>query len=225
MIEEILGIEVIEKDDSEYKSLNGIIGYYDKNDNFCFRIPLLDRAYEDCLAFAKAVYQTNQEEYERRGQSNKWLIIQQIADGKLAEFAVWKYMKSFGYQLSMPDCNIYDEVEKSYEADLYYGIYDIHVKSISVENARKYGQSYLFQRSDPITMGGSQERGVLAFTLGISSNEVWFYGFYPIPLLNGILKNPRLEEMQKTKLALYFEDLSLDQLHFFLEGLGPIDNS
>ena len=52
--------------------------------------------YHDAMDFAKKVYETNKDEYERRDQLDKDVIIRQIANGKVAEWGAYIYIISTG---------------------------------------------------------------------------------------------------------------------------------
>jgi hypothetical protein len=101
--------------------------------------------------FAEACYASTADEYARRGQKNKSKTIDDRRVGTYAEYAVWLYLRSKGYDVSEPDTNIYPKGQKSFSRDLIDrdGI-EFHVKSC--REPYEYPTSWLFQPYDPITI-------------------------------------------------------------------------
>ena len=96
-----------------------------------------------CEKFADDQLKGSAKLYAYRGESSKIKMREDIVIGKLAEVGACKFFKS-----KKPDFTIYERSKKSYSADLKLGNMRIHVKSQSKESIRKYGHSWLFQRSD-----------------------------------------------------------------------------
>lgn len=167
-------------------------------------IPLKDSTYDKCIDFAEECYETNIEEYARRGQHSKWAIIQQITDGKFAECGVYVYLKQFSDSLSLPDFGVYS-YGKSYSCDLYYKAYKIHVKTQRKSTQDKYGQSYLLQKTDPIAIKPTLS-DIICFTTVKDSDTVLLDGFMSCRRMIKWLTLPKKVELQKTKNAIYLSD-------------------
>ena len=101
--------------------------------------------YNKCVDFANKQLKTSKALYTYRGENKKEKIVYDIIVGKLAELAVTKFLKC-----SKPDFTIYERRKKSYSPDLRLGNLRIHVKGQSEESVKRYGHSWLFQRSDQI---------------------------------------------------------------------------
>ena len=69
--------------------------------------------------FSKYSVFSSLSEYEKRNQFNKEKIINDIYNGKKAEFLVYNYLIYKQKKLTSPDLNIYEKYKKSYDADLY----------------------------------------------------------------------------------------------------------
>lgn len=166
---------------------------------------------DKCLDFAEDCYKSNKDEYKRRGQCDKWAIIQQIFIGKIAEYGVYNYLcdKSM-FQMLSPDLVIYDKGNKSYDADLFFNGFNIHVKSQDERQVKTYGRSYLLQKNDPITIAPKLS-DIACFTSVIPDiHNVLVHGFITCNRLIKWLGTPKKEALRATKHAIYLsEDMNL----------------
>lgn len=104
-----------------------------------------------CKHFAFKSYATNEDCYSKRGQSDTYKIIDDITVGKLAEWGVFfMYLQEGRHNISSPDMNIYSIRNKSYDPDLKWGLYRLHIKSQTFESSERYGSSWMFQAKDPL---------------------------------------------------------------------------
>lgn len=103
-----------------------------------------------CEAFANRVVETNKDEYARRKQSDLAKIKNDIVIGKLAEWGVYFIYLERGRYLNTPDMQIYPKETKSFDPDLRWGLYNLHIKSQTYESAERYGDSWIFQTKDPL---------------------------------------------------------------------------
>ena len=167
--------------------------------------------YHDAMDFAKKVYETNKDEYERRDQLDKDVIIRQIANGKVAEWGAYIYIISTGSWSTPPDMNIYEPTKKSYACDLKTKKYDIHVKSISSYNLERYGASWVFQKNDPVITTPTMRDCVFFVSIG-DNNEKYEYTTCDIEKrcaaskLQGLYKPLRKKNLD-SKVAIYLEDI------------------
>lgn len=187
----------------------------------CVVIELPFGDFEKCNAFAHNVYESNKDCYQGRRQTNKEAIIRQIITGKLGEFAVYYFMNSYlGWHSNEVDLEVYGKNRKSFEPDFRAGkiepssaIYNIHVKSILCNSAKKYGLSWLMEKKDPIFKNDSNMSEVFAFCQVLGKNLVHFYGFLPLPMVR--LGEPRKKALE-SKYAIYFEDQNKEELVYTL---------
>jgi hypothetical protein len=147
-----------------------------------------------CKNFAENCYWTNAPEYERRNQNNPEKIKQDIAYGKMAEFGVYFMLLEKGMKhITIPDTNIYNHKSKNFEADLKCEGFSFHIKTQTLKSALRFGQSWMFQKKDPIvTTPRSYE-----YFIGTQLNEDGFE-------VNILLSKPATE--------LKFEDPVLEKL-------------
>jgi hypothetical protein len=104
-----------------------------------------------CQHFAERSYQTNIDCYALRKQTSPEKIKQDIMLGKLAEWGVYFIYLARGRQsICPPDLQVYDASRKSFDPDLHWGLYNLHVKSQTFESADRYGDSWIFQSKDPL---------------------------------------------------------------------------
>lgn len=104
-----------------------------------------------CENFADRVLQTNVDEYARRNQNSQKKIWSDIFTGKLAEWGVYFiYLERGRKNIDPPDMRIYGRSDKSFDADLRWGLFNLHIKSQVFESAIKYGDSWMFESKDPL---------------------------------------------------------------------------
>ena len=104
-----------------------------------------------CEHFADRVISTNKDCYKRRKQSNLHKIREDILIGKIAEWAVYFiYLERNRTNITPPDMQIYSVEDKSFDSDLRYGLYNLHIKAQTSKSADQYGDSWIFQAKDPL---------------------------------------------------------------------------
>ena len=103
-----------------------------------------------CHWFSKYSVFSSLSEYEKRNQFNEDKIINDIYNGKKAEFLVYNFLISKQKKLASPDLNIYERYNKSYDADLHLKNVNIHVKSHKVNG--NFPVSWVFQKKDPLLL-------------------------------------------------------------------------
>ena len=101
-----------------------------------------------CELFSRFSFSSSLDEYNRRGQHNSDKIINDIYNGKVAEFMVYNFFIKKGRSVSSPDLNIYSKKMKSFDADLVVGDVNVHVKSHISNNI--FPVSWMFQKNDPL---------------------------------------------------------------------------
>lgn len=151
--------------------------------------------------------------YTYRGETNVSKMEEDIIIGTMGEYAVYNLLKDLQLTCSKPDLKIYTGRKKSFGADLkaYSKLenFDVHVKSQSLKSEKRYGKSYLFQRSDKL-VSSPQVSDVMAFcTVDVENEEVEIVGFVNSKImadlqLYGECKVPRYRH---SKVAVYLETL------------------
>jgi hypothetical protein len=162
-----------------------------------------------CKEFAAKCAPTVLANYRKRNQINPQKIELDIYNGKIAEYAVYEYLRLSSIDCTEPDTKIYLGRSKNFNADLCTHSFDIHVKSQSEESARLYGKSALFQKTDKLITAPSQ-RDLLCF-VETRPDRCVIIGF--IQAVNMRYELPKIPQIAFTKVAAYIESLK-DHLFF-----------
>ena len=153
-----------------------------------------------CFEFAKSSSVTSLDEYARRNQNAGDKIIQDIYYGKVAEFMVSNMLLEHGRQPSTPDLEIYQARQKSYDADLTCNGVAIHVKSHMYSGY--YPVSWVFQKRDRLTQGGSKDY------LALVVMDERFSGHCYLLQANGVkFEPPKKESLRANKVCIYERSL------------------
>jgi len=161
--------------------------------------------------FVEESYASSLDYYKTRGQENADKIKQDIYNGRLAELAVYKHYHGLeGCQIGMPDFNVYDGSNKSYEADLFFTFnekkYNLHVKSQHIDQANRFGSSWSFQKNDSLTTRPVKEDMVCLCKV-INKTTVEIMKPIKATKLIGVYGEPKLERLKHSKAVLYWKDL------------------
>lgn len=124
-----------------------------------------------CEAFADRVIHSNKDEYARRKQLNLEKIRKDLVVGKLAEWGVYFIYLARGRYLNTPDMQIYPKEHKSFDPDLRWGLYNLHIKSQTIESAFNYGDSWIFQAKDPLFEFSNDYDIVIGCRVGLDDFE------------------------------------------------------
>jgi hypothetical protein len=145
--------------------------------------------------------------YEKRGGFK----IEDIIVGAMAELAVYKMLKDAGFKINKPDFTVYDKSKKSYDGDLSDGTRHFHVKGQSRESAKRYGDSWLMQKYDPLIRNPDKVRNnyLVPCSVSMKKNEVVIKGIYTFSTLHrlGLFMDCKVPWFNKTKCAIYGEFL------------------
>jgi hypothetical protein len=161
-----------------------------------------------CVAFADRVIESNKDEYARRKQSNLTKIKNDILVGKLAEWGVYFIYLKRGRYLNTPDMQIYPKEYKSFDPDLSWGMYNLHIKAQTVESSLRYGNSWIFQAKDPLFEFSNGHDIVVGCRVSIDDFE---RGAFVEIMLEKQFKQLRFGETKLSKFggnkkAIYLED-------------------
>lgn len=149
-----------------------------------------------CEAFANRVIDTNKDEYARRKQLNLGKIRNDIIVGKLAEWGVYFiYLKRDRY-LDPPDMSIYQSRDKSFDPDLRWNMFNLHIKAQTQESSLRYGDSWIFQSKDPLFEFSNQYDIVIGCRVSIDDFE---HGALIQIMLEKPFKNIRFGETKLNK--------------------------
>lgn len=118
----------------------------------------LDQVLVDkCKKFAEDSVDTNLEVIEKRNQDpeERDRVIRQIAHGKVGEEVTRLVYAPYYPELTVPDHQIYQKKDKSWEEDLIDPISDIRigVKTKRQEDAKRWGASWMFELTDKKIFG------------------------------------------------------------------------
>jgi len=166
-----------------------------------------------CRKFAECQLETSKNMYRRRNQANQGVIIKQIMDGKLSEIAVHKFMQDkfayYGCGLTEPNFEIVPPRRKSYEADIYFGKFPLHIKTQSTQSANKYGKSWVFSIGDPLINCPSSTDIIVLTTIDTDNQVVNIYGFLPAMIAKdkALFKAPKIQQLTASKKVLYNENI------------------
>jgi hypothetical protein len=157
-----------------------------------------------CKNFADRVVSTNLDEYSKRNQFNKEKIKHDIFIGKLAEWGVYfLYLERNRKNIDPPDMMIYGKSKKSFDTDLSWGLFKLHIKAQDLDSANRYGDSWLFQIKDPLFDYANEYDIIIACSVG-NNYEVSIK--LEKPFKNLIFSKPKLAKLVDNKKALYLRD-------------------
>lgn len=173
----------------------------------CKLVRISQHFYNNCVNFANKRIGKSSDLYSRRGEKRIEKILNDIVTGTVGEYGVYKYLKSQNVITSKPDLEIYEKRNKSFDADLYNDEVKIHVKSQGTASAKRYGNSWLLQRSDRVTRNPGKNE-YYAFT-EVDGKDVIILG---IVKCSDIIKYDLLEECKvpsyrHSKYALYWNSI------------------
>ena len=145
--------------------------------------------------------------YRYRGESNRDKMIEDVLIGTLGEWASYLYLQRCGILAPEPDMKIYEKRRKSFTADLQSDQGLFHVKSQGEKSAKRYGLSWLLQKTDKVIKEPS-ENEFFIFTQ-VSVPEVEILGIVSAKDLidNELLDEPKVWKYRHTKRALYWENI------------------
>jgi hypothetical protein len=166
-----------------------------------------------CEVFCSKVLHTNADQYYKRKQSDINKIWNDIFYGKISEWGVYFiYLERGRTNVTAPDMKIYSSKQKSFDADLCYGLYNLHVKSQNSESAEKYGDSWIFQSKDPLFASPTEYDIIVGcrVTLDESSKDFIDGALVEIKLEKRFIDlnigSPKLSKFSGDKKAIYLKD-------------------
>ena len=181
-------------------------------------VKITQEQYDKARAFAEQRIGSSKGLYSYRGESKTEKMIEDIIVGTVGEFAAAKYLRSKGLSCTRPDLKIYEAKRKSFDADLFANEsvdielninkeFKIHVKSQSVKSSKRYGNSWLLQKSDKIVKSPSKN-DLFLFT-NVNGLEVEILGVVACKdiVSFNLLDECKVPYYRHSKHALYFNDI------------------
>lgn len=163
--------------------------------------------YDKCRTFAEERIRNSKNLYAYRGATSEAKMIEDTTIGTVAEWAVYKYLKSLDCKCSKPDMKHYNVRNKSFSADLKTDRGLIHVKSQGIVSANKYGASWLFQMQDKI-FKDQESSDLLAFCL-VDGRDVQIQAIVSVGdiVSNDLLDEPKVWRFKDNKRAIYLDSV------------------
>ena len=143
--------------------------------------------------------------YQKRGGFKR----DDVLCGALGEIAAYKMLRANGFKVNKPDFTIHTKGKKSYNADLQDETRSFHVKSQTLSSEKKYGSSWLLQRTDPLLNKDQKSHYVIPSIVNLDNNEVKIFCVANIELIkkNHMVGECSVPWFQKYKVALYWNEL------------------
>lgn len=145
--------------------------------------------------------------YKKRGSFKR----DDILVGGLAEIAVYKLLRKHDFKVNKPDFTIHEKKKKSYGADLQDSFRHFHVKGQSKASAKKYGNSWLFQRHDKLTKQECPHEYIVPCEVCLDTNTVKIFGIITVNQIHrwNCWGECAVPSFRHSKLALYKESLDV----------------
>lgn len=178
------------------------------------RIYVSQEIYDLCNKFAEKSVDSSVDHYEKRNQSNKANIKEQISIGKVGEFGAYFYLQGMISNISKPDLKIYNSENKSFDYDLKSDKYNVHVKSQLMTTAYEFGLSWTFQYGnknsghfDSHIFNNDLNQHII-LTL-VHPTFVDVLSFCNVKVLHeyNLFKDPKVDKLKGIKKVIYYDDL------------------
>lgn len=179
------------------------------------RIKIPQHIRDICEKFSNDVIESNYDCYKNRGQDKLDQILYNLSNGKICQFAAWRWIKYNGFDIEQPDLTIYGKSKKSFDADLKLQNLNIHVKSCSDYIESRYGLSWSFQKQDSL-INDTKNNDAILLTKLITNNkrmqdvviqEVEICNFLYFSKIKKYLKSPIKQNFIGNKVVLYSKDI------------------
>ena len=172
-------------------------------DNYCLDYDI----YKMCQHFSQRVINTNVDEYAKRKQSDIEKIENDILIGKLAEWGVYFiYLERNRNNIDPPDMKVYNVRNKSFEPDLKWGLYNLHIKSQIAESSERYGDSWVFQAKDPLFGFSNEYDIVIGCRVSIEKDGVYVGILLEKQFKELKFGEPKLSKFGGNKKVVYLKD-------------------
>jgi hypothetical protein len=160
-----------------------------------------------CKNFAEISVKTSTDEYFKRNQRDVSKIKKDILLGKVAEWGVYFiYLENNKTLITPPDMNVYSKFEKSFECDLRWGLFRLHVKSQDTYSADRYGTSWVFQKKDPLFVHSGSYDIIIGCRVDMISDTPTVEILLERPFRELKFNKPKLDKFSDNKIVLYLQD-------------------
>jgi len=166
-------------------------------------ITINDKSLSDIKKFSEECVGTNKY-YSSRGQSNVAKITSDIFTGKCGEFAAYQLLLSKFEDATPPDLEIYIGRRKSHSADLTAGGFKFSVKTQSMDSIRKYGMSWLMEKTSLPKFDGHH----VILCLELEPGIILIQNIVKFGAMLAVQAEPKLKHL-KSKCAFYYDDILL----------------
>lgn len=159
-----------------------------------------------CKKFAEDSVNSSQSTW----RINRERAVNDIFVGKMGEVGAFIHFCELGQTPTPPDFVVYNARNKSFDADLFMGNYNIHCKTQSAESQERYGTSWILQygtRCDPLFKRRTNDDLFMGMTL--SGNIVTIHTIINVNNLFecGAVGLPAIKWLEETKRAVYYDKI------------------
>jgi hypothetical protein len=160
-----------------------------------------------CENFAENVIGTNISEYSKRKQTDIDKIKKDIVTGKLAEWGVYFIYSLRKRNIMEPPCmRILSKDKKSFDPDLKWGLFNLHIKSQTHESSTRYGDSWIFQAKDPLFGFSNEYDIVIGCSVLVEKEGALVEIKLEKPFRTLIIGETKLSKFSENKRAIYLKD-------------------
>ena len=167
---------------------------------------------KECRKFAEASVDSSKSTW----RVNRDRAINDIFVGKMGEVGAFIHFCEVGQMPTPPDFTVYTARNKSFDADLFMGNYNIHCKTQSADSQERYGTSWILQygtRCDPLFKRRTNDDLFVGMTL--KENVVTLHTIMTVNNLFecGAVGLPAIKWLEETKRAVYFDVIEKTPKH------------
>jgi hypothetical protein len=102
--------------------------------------------------------------------------------------------------------NIYSAKEKSFDADLKFGLFNLHVKSQTSQSSFRYGDSWIFQSKDPLFESANEYDIIIGCRVSLNEDGAFVEIKLEKPFEKLVFNNTKLSKFNDNKKAVYLEE-------------------
>lgn len=163
-----------------------------------------------CQQFAEDLYDSTKDNYASKGQTNADKVKQDATIGRIGEELTARILFKNYKDITKPDYTIYEKHNKSWAHDLSCQYFDVAVKTNDASRSIYDGYSWVFERRDRGIFTYQPKPLYIAFvTINLKNSTAELMAFVNKTYLlnNALFKDMRLDFLNKTKCAVYADDL------------------
>ena len=182
------------------------------------KIIISEEVFNKSKDFAEASVQSSLDKYSRRNQFDVEKIKQDIKVGRIGEEIVYQELKKHFPEISGPDYNVYEAIDKSWDPDLKDPNSNIKfaVKTQDIRSDIEFGTSWVFQYNKNKNFDCDKEifkEKNNSFVCFVSLNSPKRFGMIRSIVRtswihdNNLFKDMKLSKLIGNKMAVYYDDL------------------